>query len=104
MKEIIRKPAAVFVLTLILVSTILFIFPINLFDGEVVFSANGSEFTRPMKMSLSYFIGLGISKEDLVGVKDFHLVGMGYFMVFLMLGALPTLIAYRVWIGNQPKK
>ena len=95
---------AVFVLTLILVSTILFTLPINLFDGEVVYDVNGVEFTEPIKMSLSYFIGLGISNEDLVDVKSFHLVGMGYFMVFLMLIAFPALIAYRVWIGNQPKK
>lgn len=104
MKEIIRKPLVVFVLVFIFVSTILFTIPINLFDGEVVFSINGMERTEPMKMSLSYFIGLGISDEDLVDVKSFHLVGMGYFMVFLMLIAFPALIAYRVWIGNQPKK
>ncbi|ASS50242.1 MAG: hypothetical protein A3D31_11795 [Candidatus Fluviicola riflensis] len=104
MKEIIRKPMAVFVLTLILVSTILFTIPINLFDGEVVFSVNGVERTEPVKMSLSYFIGLGISDEDLQDVKSFHLVGMGYFMVVLMFVAFPALIAYRVWISNQPKK
>lgn len=104
MKEIIRKPVAVFVLTMILVSTILFTLPINLFDGEVIYNVNGFEYSRPMKMSLSYFIGLGISDEDLLDVKSFHLVGMGYFMVVLMLFAFPALIAYRVWIGNQPKK
>lgn len=104
MKEIIRKPIAVFVLTLILVSTILFTLPINLFDGEVIYNVNGVEFSKPVKMSLSYFIGLGISEKDLVDVKSFHLVGMGYFMVVLMFAAFPTLIAYRVWIGNKPKK
>ncbi|HLP56911.1 MAG TPA: hypothetical protein VK151_17875 [Fluviicola sp.] len=104
MKEILRKPIAVFVLTLILVSTILFTLPINLFDGEVTYSVNGMEFTRPVKMSLSYFIGLGISDEELTDVKEFHLVKMGYFMVVLMLVALPALIAYRVWIGQKPKK
>lgn len=104
MKEIIRKPLAVFVLTMILVSTILFTIPINLFDGEVVFSVNGVEHTEPLKMSLSYFIGLGISDEDLRGIKSFHLIGTGYFLAALMLFAFPALIAYRVWIGNQPKK
>jgi len=88
---------------MLIVCVLLFTIPINLFDGEIVFNVNGVEFTEKAKMSLSYFIGIGISKEELKDVQSFHLVGMGYFLASLMIFALPTLIAYRVWIGNQPK-
>ena len=52
-------------------------------------------------MSLSYFIGIGASPEDLKDVVGFRLLPMGYFLVFLMLFALPILIAYRVHVSNQ---
>jgi hypothetical protein len=101
MKNFLRKPLHVFLVAMVLVSIILFTVPINLFDGEVVYSVNGVEFTEKLKMSLCDFTGLWMSEADLKDVKEFHLVGMGYLMAFLMIVCLPALIAYRVRIGNQ---
>jgi hypothetical protein len=101
MKKFLRKPLNVFFTALVLVSIILCTVPINLFDGEVVYLVNGVEFTEKLKMSLCDFTGLWTTEADLKDVKEFHLVGMGYLMAFLMIVCLPALIAYRVWIGNQ---
>ena len=103
MKKFLQKPINTYLFSLLIVCTILFTVPINLFDGEIVFSVNGVEFTEKAKISLGKFIGLGLNKTEMQDVKSFHLVGMGYFLASLMIFALPALIAYRVWIGNQPK-
>jgi Zn-dependent protease len=101
MREIIRKPIVAYLIALLFLSAIFFLIPINLFDGEIVFRYNGVEFTERAKLSLSYFIGIGASAEETKDVVSFHLIGQGYLMVFLILGALPGLIAYRVHVANQ---
>lgn len=104
MKQILQKPAAVFVLCAIIVCTILFTVPINLFDGEIVFARDGVEVVRPIKLSLSYFIGLWIDAEDMQDVKTFYLTGTGYLFVGLMTLGFPALITYRIWLSQQNKK
>jgi hypothetical protein len=104
MREIIRKPIVVFFLAMICLSAIFFFIPVNVFDGEYTFRVNGVTFTEKTKMSLSYFIGIGASPEELKDVVSFRLVPMGYFMAFLLIGAFPALIAYRVHIANQQEK
>jgi hypothetical protein len=101
MKKFFQKPVNAFFFFAVIISVILFTVPINMFDGEVIFSHNGQELTAPMKMSLSYFIGLWIDEEDMKDVVAFHLVGKGYLLVFLMIVGLPALLAYRVWIGKK---
>lgn len=89
---------------MILFAAILFLIPINLFDGEITYNMNGAVWTTKAKLSLSYFIGIGASEQQLQDVESFRLTGMGYFFAFLLLVALPTLIGYRVWIANQAEK
>ena len=101
MGSYLRKPVVVFFIAMIGLSAVFFLIPINLFDAEYTFNVNGFEFSKDVKMSLSYFIGIGASPEDLKDVVGFRLLPMGYFLVFLMLFALPVLIAYRVHVGNQ---
>ena len=93
-----RKPTVSFFVAMISIAAILFLIPISLFDGEVLFSHTST--WQPLKLSLSYFIGIGVSQEDLAGVEDFRLVGMGYILAVLLLFAFPLLIAYRVHIAN----
>lgn len=101
MGKYLRKPVIVFFLTMIGLSAVFFLIPINIFDGEYTFKVNGITFSEEAKMSLSYFVGVGVNPEDLKDVVGFRLLPMGYFLVFLMLIAFPILIAYRVHVANQ---
>lgn len=101
MRQFFRNPYAVFVIALLFVSTILFTIPVNLFDGEITFNVDGHVFTEKAKLSLSYFIGIGASGDEVKDVVSFRLVGMGYLLAGLLIVGLPALIGYRVWIANQ---
>ena len=43
------------------------------------------EIGLPIKLSLSYFIGIGINPEDLKDIEGFHLVSKGYFLAACLL-------------------
>lgn len=101
MRTYLRNPFIVFFLAVLVVSTLLFTIPINLFDGEVTYSVNGITFTEPMKLSLSYFLGIGLTEGDLQDVQGFRLIGTGYLLVGLITLGFPALIGYRVWIANE---
>jgi hypothetical protein len=104
MKTILRNPVAVFFIAMAVIAAILFFIPVNLFDGEVIYKDPMGTYTKPLKLSLSYFIGIGVSPADLKDVVGFRLVGMGYLLAFLIIFALPLLIAYRVRVANQLEK
>lgn len=104
MRSFLSKPIVVFFLAAIGLSAIFFLIPLNLFEGVYTFKVNGVEFTEEAKMSLSYFIGIGITPADLKDVVDFKLTSTGYLLVFLFLFCLPALIAYRVHIANTQEK
>lgn len=104
MKQLLQKPLPLFLFVTLIVCTILFTMPINLFDGEVVFARNDVEVVRSIKLSLSYFIGLWIDQKDMLDVKTFYLTGTGYLLVGLMTVGFPALITYRVWLTQQNKK
>lgn len=104
MNSFFSKPIVVYFLATIILSAIFFLIPINIFDGVYTYKVNGITFAAEAKMSLSYFIGIGLSPEDLKDVVSFKLVPMGYLLVFLFLVALPILIAYRVNLANIQKR
>lgn len=104
MRQLLQKPLPLFLLVALIVCTILFTLPLNLFDGEIVFARNDVEVVRPIKLSLSYFIGLWIDQHDLLDVKTFYLTGTGYLLVGLMTVGFPALITYRIWLTQQNKK
>lgn len=101
-----KKYLLIFLICSLVVAAIFFLIPINLFDGEIVLENTNGVALQPIKtkLSLSYFIGIGASAEDLKGVKDFYLLPMGYFFAFLMIFGLPALISYRIYLKNQNKK
>lgn len=99
-----KKQLIIFGISMLVIAAILFLVPINLFDGEIVFSINGFERVEKAKLSLSYFIGIGASAEDLKDVKDFYLVPMGYFFAFLIIVCLPALISYRFYLKDTKDK
>jgi len=99
-----KKPIVIFFLGVILIATPLFLFPINLFKGEIVIESDIQRIVQEAPLSLSYFIGLGYNQEEMKNVTDFYLTREGYFFVFLIIIGLPTLIAYRFKLKNDLEK
>tara|TARA_A200000113_G_scaffold221679_2_gene233949 strand:- start:2079 stop:2390 length:312 start_codon:yes stop_codon:yes gene_type:complete len=97
----IKKPLDVFILSLCLIALPLFVFPINLFPGEIIISINGAEQISQAPLSLSYFIGLGYDPSDMENIKDFYLTTRGYALAICMLIGVPFLIAYRVYLKKR---
>jgi hypothetical protein len=96
MKELLRKPIFVFFMVMLLIALPLFLFPINLFEGEIVYQIGALQHVEPAPLSLSYFLGLGYAPEDMFGVQDFYLTRNGYILAALLILGFPALLAYRV--------
>lgn len=100
-KKLVRTPFAVFLLTFLVIAIPLFFFKITIFDGEILMKQGISPQPLPIKLSLSYFIGIGIDPKDLTDVKDFYLVGKGYFLASCFLLGFPSLLAYRAYLAKK---
>lgn len=88
----------------VLIASLLFLLPINLFPGEIVMQKGLSTVTlKDHNLSLSYFIGMGLNPGDLDGVKSFSLNVWGYALAFCYIFMLPGLVAYRVYVVRKPK-
>jgi len=96
MKRILRKPFLVFLILMLSFALPLFLFPISIFPGEIVHIVGAKEIVAPADLSLSYFIGIGINKEDLEGVKEFYLTAQGKILALIFIIGLPAILAYRV--------
>ncbi len=99
-----KKSYLIFFIAFLIISVPLFLFPLNLFPGEVVLltgNKNNPEQIVDAQLSLSYFVGLGYNSEDMVGVKSFYLTTKGYFLVFAFLIGFPFLIAYRSYLKKN---
>jgi hypothetical protein len=100
-KNLFKNPLAVFALTFVVFAIPLFFFNISIFDGEIMVMQGTKEIGLPIKLSLSYFIGIGINPEDLKDIEGFHLVSKGYFLAACLLIGFPSLMAYRSYIANR---
>jgi hypothetical protein len=103
MKQKFKNPIFVFACGVILTSAIFFLFPINLFDGEIVFEIGMKTWKEKANISISYFLGIGAEKEqlELLGVKDFYLLPKGYILALIVILGFPGIWAYRVYIRNK---
>jgi len=103
MKQKLNNPWFVFALGILISSCIFFLFPINLFDGEILYQTAFKTWNVKANISLSYFIGIGAEKEQLIqlGVKDFYLLPKGYMFAAIVLVGIPGLLAYRVYLKNN---
>ncbi len=100
-----KKPIIIFFLGVILIATPLFLFPINLFNGAIVFENGPQKIVQDAPLSLSYFIGLGYEVQDMVGVSDFYLKQEGFILAFCLIIGFPALLAYRLKIKfNEDEK
>jgi hypothetical protein len=95
MRTQLKKPLFIFFLSVVLIALPLFLLPLNLFNGEIVYQRELVEQKVAAPLSLSYFIGIGYEQEDMVGVKEFYLVKDGIILAVLFLIGIPAIIAYR---------
>lgn len=103
MKNNNKKPFVIFGVTSLLLAIVFFVFPINLFDGEIVIKNGLQEITESRQLSLSYFIGIGYEKADMDIIKDFYLTPKGWIMAFIFIFGFPALFAYRLNARNKDK-
>jgi hypothetical protein len=96
------RPLPIFVISFLVISLPLFLFPINLFKGEIIEKTPINALPIPAKLSLSYFIGIGYKPSDMSNIKDFYLVAEGYFFAAVLLIGIPSLLAYRVSLNKTP--
>jgi hypothetical protein len=95
MRTQLKKPLVIFFLSIVLIALPLFLLPLNLFNGEIVYQRALVEQKVAAPLSLSYFIGIGYDQQDMVGVKEFYLVKDGIILAVLFLIGIPAIIAYR---------
>ena len=104
MRNNLKKPWFVFVVTFLAITLPLCLFPINLFQGEIIVQEGLAETRIQAPLSLSYFLGLGYSEEDMIGVKDFYLLPQGIILGVLFTLGIPALIAMRAHYRKTPVK
>ena len=99
-----KNPIAIFFATVLILCLLFFVFPINLFDGKIVYQEGLNELTVERPLSLSYFIGLGYSEADMVlgttTVKSFYLTIKGGLMAVIFIVGFPALLAFRIHLRN----
>ena len=96
-----KKPILIFMATSLLLLALFFLFPINLFDGEIVRVEKHREYIVQAPLSLSYFIGIGFDAEDMRDVKTFYLTTKGAIMAIIFTLGIPALLAYRIHLRKS---
>jgi hypothetical protein len=95
MRTQLKKPLVIFALSSLLIALPLFLLPLNLFNGEIIYQRALVEQKVAAPLSLSYFIGVGYDQKDMVGVKEFYLVKDGIILAIIVLFGIPGIVAYR---------
>lgn len=98
-----KKPLLIFILLSLVLAAVFFLFPIAIFDGIILVEEPGRSYEVEAPLSLSYFVGIGYSPEDMTYVGDFYLTAKGWIMAFIFVLGLPGLLAYRVYLKQFNK-
>lgn len=96
-----KKPIVIFIVLVVFLLCLFFLFPINLFSGEIIIKQGLVEVTEQRPLSLSYFIGLGYDESDMDIIKDFYLLPQGYLTAVIFILGIPALVAYRVYLKRK---
>ena len=105
MKANLRNPYLVAAFLTLVLASIFFLFPIEVFDGEVTYTNGVQSITIRQRLSLSYFIGMGFEEgKSMRDISHMALVPKGYVLAILMIVGFPALIGYRVWLSNQHRE
>ena len=100
MKQNLKKPLLIYLALVLILSAAFFLFRIDLFPGEI--TTKDKIYT--CDISLSYFIGMGGSKQDFANIESFRLLPKGYALAIIMILGLPALVAYRVHLNAKKKQ
>ena len=103
MKQFLLKPLHIFLIGVILIGLPLFLFPINLFDGEIVYISGISTMVEPRPLSLHFVSGLEYGKNLPKEIADYYLTQKGFIFAGLFILGFPALIAYRIHLRRQKK-
>ena len=98
MQNILHKPFIVFAILSSVLALIFFLFPINMFDGEIVVDSGLQHFTAEQRISLSNFIGIGTEGFEEQGIVDFYLNIKGIMIACILILGMPALLAYRLYL------
>ena len=90
-----------FFVSFLLIGSVLFFLPINLFSGEIIENSTGMSKKISVPLSLSYFLGFGYNEKDMENVQDFYLTGEGYALAICFLLGIPLLIATRLYYRDK---
>lgn len=106
MQTPLKKAFKVGAIFFIILAVVLCTLPINLFDGIIVLErVQGIKVNVPTRLSLCYFLGIGIEDGDLNGINTFYLVPKGIATAVILLLGFPTLLGYRTYLKEtSPKK
>lgn len=104
MEKIFRKPLLVFSVISLVLLMIFFLFPINIFDGEIVVERGLQNFTTAHNLSLSNFIGIGTEGMKEQGIVDFYLTIKGILIAAIIIIGLPGMFAYRMYLKVNSSK
>lgn len=97
MKQNYKKTLIIYIAIVLILSAVFFLFRIDLFPGEI--TTKDKIYT--CDISLSYFIGMGGSKQDFANIESFRLLPKGYALAIIMILGLPGLVAYRVHLKGK---
>lgn len=101
MRTFFKNPLLVFISSFAIIALPLFLLPLNLFEGEIVYEQGISVQKIQAPLSLSYLIGIGYEESEMVGVKTFYLLPRGYFLAAIFLLGFPALLAYRAHLNRM---
>jgi hypothetical protein len=101
MRQFLQKPFFVFITLSLLIAAPLFLLPINVFQGEIVYHSGISTIVEPRPLSLHFVSGLEYYGENLKGVQDYYLTARGWILAFIFIVGIPALVAYRMYLKRQ---
>ncbi len=100
-----KKSFIIFGISVVILTAFFCCVPVEMFDGEVVWTINDQEIVSKQKMSLSYFFGIGLEGDDLSEIKSFRLTVQGWLLVFIFIVGIPGLLSYRYYLkATTPKE
>lgn len=99
-----KTPIILFFSLMLIIASVLCLFPIKMFDGEVIYQVGEVDKVLSGNLSLSYFFGLGYDPREIVGVQDFYLTTKGWITAGIFIVGFPFLVAFRVYLRRESSK
>lgn len=98
------KALAIFVITALVLTIVLFVVPINLFDSQIHYVEPTRDYIVEAPLSLSNYIGLYEDEASMEFVESFWLTPKGWFMVVIFIFGFPALLAYRIYLKGKKEE